>query len=101
MRKVTVPPDASGVDFLLGIPDVGVTPETIEVTAPPRSETRRRRRRRDIIEREMVDLRWIEESIKRIQETMHIMRYNVNRWLVFENLLLHIMRHPGYGLPAP
>lgn len=48
---------------------------------------------KDILKLERVDLRWIEESIKRIQETIHIMRYNVNKWLIFENLLLHIMRH--------
>ncbi|MDD5245041.1 MAG: DNA polymerase III subunit delta' [Syntrophorhabdaceae bacterium] len=48
---------------------------------------------KDILELERVDLRWIEESIKRIQETIRIMRYNVNKWLIFENLLLHITRH--------
>jgi len=48
---------------------------------------------RDILELERVDLRWIGESVKRIQETIRIMRYNVNKWLIFENLLLHIMRH--------
>jgi DNA polymerase-3 subunit delta' len=48
---------------------------------------------KDILKLERVDLRWIEESIKRIQETIHIMRYNVNKWLILENLFLHIMRH--------
>ncbi|HOE16273.1 MAG TPA: DNA polymerase III subunit delta' [Syntrophorhabdaceae bacterium] len=48
---------------------------------------------REILELGRVDLRWIEESVKRIQETIRIMRYNVNKWLIFENLLLHIMRH--------
>jgi len=48
---------------------------------------------REILELERVDLRWIGESVKRIQETIRIMRYNVNKWLIFENLLLHIMRH--------
>jgi len=48
---------------------------------------------REILELERVDLRWIEESVKRIQETIRFMRYNVNKWLIFENLLLHIMRH--------
>ncbi len=33
---------------------------------------------------------WVERSIKRIQESVRIMRYNVNRWLVFENLLIQI-----------
>lgn len=35
-------------------------------------------------------LEWIETSIKRIQETIRIIRYNVNRWLIFENLLIQI-----------
>lgn len=38
------------------------------------------------------DLPWIEGSIKRIQETMRVMRYNVNRWLLFENLLINVVR---------
>ncbi|MHB8109305.1 MAG: DNA polymerase III subunit delta' [Syntrophorhabdaceae bacterium] len=33
---------------------------------------------------------WIEHSIKRIQETIRVMRYNVNRWLILENLLIQI-----------
>lgn len=33
---------------------------------------------------------WVEQSIKRIQESVRVMRYNVNRWLVFENLLIQI-----------
>lgn len=33
---------------------------------------------------------WAEQSIKRIQESIRVMRYNVNRWLVFENLLIQI-----------
>jgi DNA polymerase-3 subunit delta' len=41
---------------------------------------------------QVVDMKWVEITIKRIQETMRIMRYNVNRWLVFENLLFHVMR---------
>ncbi|MBP1749289.1 MAG: polymerase subunit delta [Deltaproteobacteria bacterium] len=32
----------------------------------------------------------VEESIKRIQESIRVMRYNVNRWLIFENLLIQI-----------
>jgi DNA polymerase III subunit delta' len=47
---------------------------------------------RDLLRREMVDLKWIEESIRKIQETMRVLRYNVNRWLTFENLLISIMR---------
>jgi hypothetical protein len=38
------------------------------------------------------DLTWIEDSLKRIQETVRVMRYNVNRWLIFENLLIHVAR---------
>ena len=33
---------------------------------------------------------WVEQSIKRIQESIRVMRYNVNRWLIFENLLIQI-----------
>lgn len=35
---------------------------------------------------------WIQASLKRIQETAAIMRYNVNKSLVFENMLFHVMR---------
>ncbi len=38
------------------------------------------------------DMKWIEKTIKRIQETTAVMRYNVNRWLAFENLLFQVMR---------
>ena len=47
---------------------------------------------RDLMDRETTDQAWIEHSVKKIQETMFNMRYNVNKWLLFENLLLHIMR---------
>ncbi|MCX5798869.1 MAG: DNA polymerase III subunit [Proteobacteria bacterium] len=47
---------------------------------------------RELLEGEVVDLKWIDTSIRRIQEAIHAMRYNVNKWLVFENLLLQIMR---------
>jgi DNA polymerase III subunit delta' len=47
---------------------------------------------RELLEWEMVDLKWVEYSMRRIQETIRIMRYNVNKWLIFENLMLHIMR---------
>lgn len=46
----------------------------------------------NIMDWQLIDIQWVEKTIKRIQETMRIMRYNVNRWLVFENLLFHIMR---------
>jgi DNA polymerase-3 subunit delta' len=47
---------------------------------------------RDLMDHETADLPWIERSIKKIQETMFNMRYNINKWLLFENMLLHIMR---------
>ncbi|OPY70928.1 MAG: DNA polymerase III subunit tau [Syntrophorhabdaceae bacterium PtaU1.Bin034] len=37
-------------------------------------------------------LGWAEVSIKRVLETIRTLRYNVNRWLVMESLLLNIMR---------
>jgi DNA polymerase III subunit delta' len=47
---------------------------------------------RDLLERESVDSQWIARSIERVQETFRAIRYNVNRWLLFESLLLQIMR---------
>lgn len=47
---------------------------------------------RDLLDWEKIDARWVEDAMKKVQETMAIMRYNVNRWLVFENLLIQIMR---------
>jgi DNA polymerase III subunit delta' len=47
---------------------------------------------KDLIEWEAADPRWIDASLKKIQETIFNMRYNVNKWLLFENLMLHIMR---------
>ncbi|MBA4417966.1 MAG: DNA polymerase III subunit delta' [Syntrophus sp. (in: bacteria)] len=47
---------------------------------------------KDLIEREGMDLKRIDSSLKKIQETIFNMRYNVNRWLLLENLMLHIMR---------
>jgi DNA polymerase III subunit delta' len=46
----------------------------------------------DLIDWEAADPRWIEGSLKKIQETITNMRYNVNKWLLFENMMLHIMR---------
>lgn len=46
----------------------------------------------DLLDDAAADMSWIEGSLKRIQETTRIMRYNVNRWLVFENLLIHVTR---------
>jgi len=45
----------------------------------------------DIIEDSVYNLKWIESSIKKIQETAVIMKYNINKWLMFENLLYNIM----------
>jgi DNA polymerase-3 subunit delta' len=47
---------------------------------------------RDLLDWEKIDTKWVEEAVKKVQETMAIMRYNVNRWLLFENLLIQIMR---------
>lgn len=44
----------------------------------------------EIIEATYYDPGWVEQSIKRIQESIRVMRYNVNRWLIFENLLIQI-----------
>jgi DNA polymerase-3 subunit delta' len=46
----------------------------------------------DILDDTGGDLAWIEESLKRIQETVRVMRYNVNRWLLMEDLLIHVAR---------
>jgi hypothetical protein len=45
-----------------------------------------------LLDWQVIDIKWVEKTIKRIQETMGIMRYNVNRLLIFENLLFHVMR---------
>jgi DNA polymerase III delta prime subunit len=47
---------------------------------------------RDLLDWEKIDTKWVEDAVKKVQETMSIMRYNVNRWLLFENLLIQIMR---------
>ena len=39
-----------------------------------------------------INVSWVEETIKRIQKTMSIMRYNINRLVAFENLLFQVMR---------
>jgi DNA polymerase-3 subunit delta' len=35
---------------------------------------------------------WLEKSIKRVQETLRTLRYNVNRWLTMEDLMINIVR---------
>lgn len=47
---------------------------------------------KDFLDWQKADTQWVENTIKRIQETTAIMRYNVNRWLAFENLLFQVMR---------
>jgi DNA polymerase III subunit delta' len=47
---------------------------------------------RELLDWEKVDTKWVEVAVKKVQETISIMRYNVNRWLLFENLLIQIMR---------
>lgn len=46
----------------------------------------------ELVNWQTIDIRWVENTLKRIQETMRIMRYNINKWLAFENLLFHVMR---------
>ena len=47
---------------------------------------------KDFLDWQKADTLWVENTIKRIQDTTAIMRYNVNRWLAFENLLFQVMR---------
>jgi len=46
----------------------------------------------ELLEWATVDMEWIISSIKKIHEAQHYMRYAVNRWLLLENTLLHILR---------
>lgn len=36
--------------------------------------------------------RWVDASIGQVMEMVRTLRYNVNRWLALENMLLHLMR---------
>jgi DNA polymerase III subunit delta' len=47
---------------------------------------------KEFLDWQKADTQWVESTIKRIQDTTAIMRYNVNRWLAFENLLFQVMR---------
>jgi DNA polymerase III subunit delta' len=47
---------------------------------------------KEFLDWQKADTQWVENTIKRIQETTAIMRYNVNKWLAFENLLFQVMR---------
>lgn len=44
-----------------------------------------------LMERKTFNFAWINGSIRKIEETAETLRYNVNKWLVFENLVLNIM----------
>ncbi|HVN95431.1 MAG TPA: DNA polymerase III subunit [Syntrophorhabdaceae bacterium] len=46
----------------------------------------------ELLSRQGPDVRWVEDRLQRIQETTRVMRYNINRWLAFENLLFQVMR---------
>jgi DNA polymerase III subunit delta' len=46
---------------------------------------------REIFDAPPADMRWIEASMKRIQETIAILRYNINKLLAVEALLANIM----------
>ena len=35
---------------------------------------------------------WAESSIIKIQEMLRTLRYNINRWLAMETLMLHLVR---------
>lgn len=47
---------------------------------------------RDVLDWEKIDQNWVADAMKKVRQTMSIMGYNVNRWLLFENLLIQIMR---------
>lgn len=46
---------------------------------------------KELLEAQPADIKWIQASVKRIQETFGILRYNINKLLAVETLLLHIM----------
>ncbi|MCX5813067.1 MAG: DNA polymerase III subunit delta' [Proteobacteria bacterium] len=45
----------------------------------------------ELLKAESVDTRWIEASVRRIQETFGMLRYNINKLLAIETMLLDIM----------
>jgi DNA polymerase-3 subunit delta' len=47
---------------------------------------------RELLESSTWDGTWIERSMGEIQRTLESLRYNINRWLTFEHLVLSIMR---------
>jgi DNA polymerase-3 subunit delta' len=46
----------------------------------------------DLLDAGNWDGTWIERSLREIQETLASLRYNINRWLAFERLVLSVMR---------
>lgn len=46
---------------------------------------------RELLEWEKINLVRIKTSIQRIEHTINLLRYNVNKWLIFENLMLRLM----------
>jgi hypothetical protein len=46
----------------------------------------------DLMRQREIGKSWVIESIRVVQETIHNMRYNVNRWMAVENLLVRVMR---------
>jgi DNA polymerase III subunit delta' len=73
--------------FLLSfLRDLSVVGETGDISLAVNRDLK------EILAREAVDVKWIERSIRKVEETIHDLRYNVNRWLVLENMILHIMR---------
>jgi DNA polymerase III subunit delta' len=46
----------------------------------------------ELMQSKAVKRQWVLKSMKALQETIGDMRYNVNRWLAIENLLVRIMR---------
>ena len=46
---------------------------------------------RELLEWEKINLVRINTSIQRIEHAINLLRYNVNKWLVFENLMLRLM----------
>jgi DNA polymerase-3 subunit delta' len=47
---------------------------------------------KELLESSTWDGAWIERSTHKIQEALKSLRYNINRWLMFEDLALSVMR---------
>ncbi|MCX8109948.1 MAG: AAA family ATPase [Syntrophorhabdaceae bacterium] len=46
----------------------------------------------ELLERSSYNIEGIDKAIQKIKETAGIMRYNINKWLMFENLILQLTR---------